>query len=166
MPTTNYYIPGIAQKTELVLLSYVSSSLSGSGLIPPDLNFYAGTANDDKDGPAVVIACESSDETYWNTRVYRCSVNVTTKESAADNPANDSTNTGSMMSLAGNIHAMFGNSNTASAGINQMVSGSSADYFVYQTQLRSSTTGQVGDAWIGNLNVDIICALVSYNGGS
>ena len=165
IPTGSYLVPDPHIRCEQVLLSYVSSSLAGSGLINPATNFYEGTNNEDKAGPAVIVACNDASETYWQTRVYRGNLDITTKEIAYDSE-NIEGYTASMINLGGNIHSLFGDSYTASAAINANTRAGNAgsnDLWVLQTQIQNYQSQRIEDSWISNLNITVIFALQPGN---
>ena len=72
------------------------------------------------------------------------------------------TDTGSMMNLGGNIHSLFGDSKVACAAINANTATGSAgayDFWAIQTQIKNYQSQRIEDAWISNLNIDVICTL-------
>ena len=157
----NYYIPDPQQRCEQVLLSYVSCSLAGANLIAPTTHFFYGMDNEDKDAPAVIIACNDLSETYWSSRVWRANIDISCKEMAYDSNQ-VATDTGSMMNLGGNIHSLFGDSKVACAAINANTATGSAgayDFWAIQTQIKNYQSQRIEDAWISNLNIDVICTL-------
>ena len=164
MPTPTY-IPDPQQRLENVLLTYVSSSLASSGLVDPATNFYAGMAQEDKEGPAVVVACDSCEETYWQTRVYRGEVDLLCKQIAWDSTTS-SLATGSIINLGGNVHSLFGDSGVAVSGINAMIASSSQDMLVHQTQMNGFRSERLQDAWISGLKVTVIFKLYPNTGAT
>jgi len=159
----NAYIPDPQQRIEQVVLTYLSSSLAGTDLIDPETSWYAGMSQDDKEGPAVVVACDTCEETYWQTRVYRGTVAVLCKQVAWDSTTS-SLATGSIINLGGNVHALLADSGTAVSGINAMVASSSQDVLVHQTQMRGFKSERIQDSWISGLEVDVIFKLYPNTG--
>jgi len=150
------YIPNPPLLCEEVLATYISSSLANTGLIDPASTFYTGTDNIDKIAPACIVTCNRASETYWQSRVYRFNVDVTTKQMAADSSL-DASLTSSMLNFGGNIYALFGDSYTASSGINTMMySSSNNNFHVLQTQVTSFDQQRIDDSWISNLALDVI----------
>ena len=153
---SSFYIPNPPLLCEAVLKNYVSSSLAGANLLDPDTVFYTGMNNEDKGSPACIVTCNRASETYWESRVYRFNVDVTTKQIAFDSTT-DPLVTGSMINFGGNIYALFGDSYTASAGINAMMASSSNNnFYVLQTQVTGFEQQRIEDAWISNLQLDVI----------
>ena len=149
------YISDPAQRVEEVILAYVSSSFAGMGLIDPATSWDVGMAQDDKGGPACIVACNSAEEVYLGTRVYRFDVDVTTKQIAWDSTTSSAV-TGSMINFGGNVHAMFGDSVTSSWFVNQTVASGSNDFYVYQIQQMGYESMRVEDAWISNQKLYVI----------
>jgi hypothetical protein len=159
MPTP-YYIPNPAIRCEQVILNYVSASLSNTGLVDPDTSWFTGMASqNDKMGPACVVACNSAQETYLQTRVYRFNVDIATSQIAADSTTS-SISTGSIMNFAGNVHSLFGDTYTASAAINAITATGTNDFYVIQTRIMDYQNSRHEDAWIANLNVEIVAGLM------
>lgn len=155
----SYYIPDPAQRVEQVILSYISSSFYGEGLIDPAVNFYTGMDTPDKEGPAIVVACNEATETYFQTKVYRFDVDVTTKQiawDAATASLGGTSVTSSVISFGGNVHSLFGDSNTASLGINLCTASGSNDFWIYQVQQNGYQSIRVEDAWISNQKLTVI----------
>jgi hypothetical protein len=157
------FIPNPSARVEQVVLAYISSSLSGQGLLDPSTNWYTGLAVSDKAGPAVVVACNQAQEVYFNSRVYRFDIDVTCKQIAFDSTTSSAVS-GSMINLAGNVNALFGESVTSSLAINLTTASGSNDFWVYQTQAQGFEQSRIEDAWLSNLKLEVVgmlCASAS-----
>jgi hypothetical protein len=150
------YIPNPSLLAEAAVLAYVSCSFSGSALIDPTTEYYAGVANTDKEAPAVLVYCNSAQETYFQTRVYRLDVDISTRMMAADSLTSGNV-TNSAMSFGGNVSALFGDTNLAAQGINALDMGLG----VYQVQVLDFANERDGDAWISNLKIHLIAGVMS-----
>lgn len=147
------------QRCEEVLLTYLSSSFFNQGLIDPATNWYVGMAQEDKEGPAVVVACDSAEETYLGSRVYRFNAEVTTKQIAWDSTTSSAV-TGSMINFGGEIHSMFGDPVTSSKAINAVTAAGPNDFWIYQVQQAGYESTRVEDAWISNQKLTVIGAFL------
>jgi hypothetical protein len=163
------YIPDPAQRVEEVLLDFLSSSFVGSGLIDPATEWLTGMSQVDKEGPACIAACNSADEVYLGTRVYRFDLDITTKQIAWDSTTSSAV-TGSMINFGGNVHAMFGDPVSSSLAVNQFMASGSNDFYIYQIQQNGYESMRVDDAWISNQKLLVIgmfgptAGLLSYFG--
>ena len=162
------YIPAPTQLAEQTLISYISGSLYNGGqytdtngnqvsgsLVDPTTQWYTGVANNDVEGPAVLVACNGADETVWQSKVWRVNCDISTRMIAYDSQT--STNvTSSAVSLAGNVFSLFGDSTLACNGINVLETGLAA----IQVQIKNFQNEIVEDSWISNMNVDLVCTLI------
>lgn len=146
-----YAIPSPTLKCEESLITYVSSSLSGSYGTSSyqDLHYYRGMENLDKEGSVVIIECGNATEVYFGTRNYSFEVVVAVKQMAEDVTRD------TFQTLAGNIFSMFTDSPTASAAINSAAS----NFRVFQVQITNFNESRVEDAWVATLNISVIGAL-------
>jgi hypothetical protein len=133
-----------------------SGTLVNGSLIDPATQFYTGIANNDVEGPAILVACDSATETYFQTRVYRCNVDISTRMMAYDS-STSSNATSSAISFGGNIASLFGNSYNVVAGVNALETGLA----VIQAQVMDFKNERIEDAWISNTNINLICLLVN-----
>lgn len=146
------YIPNILMKVEETLVTYISSSLSVSGsgvILPADIAFYKGMSGEDKTGPAIYVACNSSNEVYFGTRVYEFDVEIVTRTIAYDSTTEDYSDIG------GEVYSLFGDSNTARNAINV----SASNFRVIQIQLQGHRNERVEDSWASTLSLKVIGAL-------
>lgn len=143
------YIPNPALRIETAIVSYISTSLSGSGFLSASMHYLTGYGQEDKDGAAIMATCNNYEETYFQTRVYRFNVDVSVKEIAWD------TTTSSFRDLGGNVFALFGSNKTASLGI----SSQTDNLNLYQLQVLGNTSTRAEDAWVSTLNLSIVAAL-------
>jgi len=156
MPITTF-LPNPTLLAEQTILSYISSSLAGYGVIDVATNFYCGVANTDVEGPAVVVAVNSAQETYFQTRVFRINADISTRMIAADSYTSSNV-TGSSISLGGEVFSLFNDDSLATRGLNSQ----SSSLAVYQTQVMDYRNERIEDAWISNLNVNLIAMVVSH----
>ena len=165
-----FYIPSVPALAEQTVLSYISSSLYNGGmynnvsgssvtgsLIDPATNYNTGIANQDVQGPVVLVTCDSAMEVYYQTRVYRCNVDVSTRMMAYDSTTS-SNYTNSAISFGGNVASLFGSSDLAIPGINTLKTG----FAVIGLQVNDFRNERIEDAWISNTNLSITAALVSH----
>jgi hypothetical protein len=155
MPLTTY-IPNPSLLAEQALITYISSSLSGSSLLDPTTDFNTGVSQSDKEAPMVLVTVNSAQETYFQTRVYRINADISTRQVAFDSYTSSNL-TGSAISLSGNVFSLFNDTNLATQGINNL----SSSLAVYQVQVRDYKNERMDDAWLSNLNVDLIASLVA-----
>jgi hypothetical protein len=162
------YIPSVTALAEQTLVSYISSSLYNGGhyidtngnpatgsLVNPDTNFFTGIANTDVEAPVVLVACNSADETIFQSRVYRINADISTRMIAYDS-ATSSNVTSSAISFGGNVFSLFGNTHLAIQGINTLQTGLAA----IQVQVKDFKNEKMEDAWISNCNIDLVAVLV------
>ena len=163
------YIPSVTALAEQAVLSYVSGSLYNNGqytntggvtvdgsLMGPGINFYTGIANTDVEGPVILVTCDNAQETYFQTRVYRCTLDVSTRMIAFDSTTS-SNNINSAISFGGNVASLFGDTNVAVNGINSLQTGLAA----IQMQVMDYRNEKIEDAWISTTTLSLIATLVS-----
>lgn len=149
MPYVSIDTPSI--RVENTVVNYISNSFStfyntASG----SLKFYTGVGSEDKEAPAVIVACINAQETYFQTRVYSFDVDVMIKDIAYD------TTTSSYNSLAGNVVSLFGDSRTSSLSMNV----SNSNMCVFQTQVMNYSNTRLEDSWAVGLSLRIVGALL------
>jgi hypothetical protein len=149
MPTSSYYIANPANRCEEALITYISTSFSGSGLLYSGSLFFTGYGQEDKDGPAVIVTCNGYNEVYFNSRVYGMDVDITSKEIAWDST------TSSFRDFSGNINALFGDSKKSITTINSLTD----DFCAYQIQIQQHTATRMEDAWVSTLSLRIVGAI-------
>lgn len=145
MPT--YYTPATA--VENTICNYISNSVGA--YLPAAMNYYTGLHNGDKAAPAVIVACHSAMETYYNTRVYAFDVDISVKDIAAD------TSKLSFDSASAEVFALFGDSKKMISQSNYLSTGS---FYTYQTQTMNLGNNHDEDAWSATLTIKLIGALI------
>lgn len=145
MPT--YYTPSTA--VENTIISYISRSVGA--YLPSTMNYYTGMDNGDKIAPAIIVACHSSMEVYFNSRVYSFDVDISIKDIAAD------TTKIQFDSSSAEVFALFGDSKKMISQSNYLSSGS---FYTYQTQTMNLGNNHDEDAWSSVLNIKLIGALI------
>lgn len=150
------YIPNITLLAEQTILAYVSQSLSGSNLIDPATQWYAGVGNGDIEGPAVLVTCNTAEEVVFQSRVYRLNCDVSTRMMAYDS-STSSNYTNSAISLGGNVCSLFGSTDLTVPGINTLRTGLAA----IQVQVKNFANERTDDSWISNCNFDLVATLVN-----
>lgn len=143
------YIPNPAIRLEEAIVSYISTSLSGSGFLSGSMQYLTGYGQEDKAGASILAACNNYEETYFQTRVYRFNVDVSVKDIAYD------TTTSSYRDLGGNVFALFGSDKIAAVGI----SSQSNSINLYQLQVLGESSARAEDSWISTLNLSIVAAI-------
>lgn len=141
---------------EVTVLSYISSSYAGTGLLDPATQFYTGVANTDVTGPAVVVACDNTVETVFQSRVYRFNIDVSTRMIAFDNLTGSNV-TSSAMSFGGQVYALFGETYSACGGMNALKNGLAS----IQCQVMGYANERIEDSWISNLNLSLVAVPVA-----
>jgi len=141
---------------ETTVLAYISSSYAGTNLLDPQTQFYAGVANGDVSGPAVVVACNGATEVVFQSRVYRFNLDVSCRMIAADSQTGPNI-ISSAMSLSGQVYALFGDDQTACVQMNTLQTGLAS----IQCQVLGYANERIEDAWISNLNLTLVAVPVA-----
>ncbi len=137
---------GILHTAELTTaLLAASSSISAS----VDANIFTGIDSEDLEAPAVICNAETCEEVFPESRVYKVTMNVISKEIAAD------TSLTASLGLNRCLEETFADTNIVTA-LNNLTG---SNLYVYGLTPFGFNNSQTGDAWSQTIQLNLVCGL-------